>query len=158
MKQINFREINSRNYMGKANSAPPIAKQKKEKPAVQITNKNVTSGYSQKPTVHRNRKRKTYQEAFDELNEYIYKVKKFTQGYIDRKKREKGFFGRVFSKILRIDEEEREEWIEEVSDSPQIERWMEKIEDLLNFIDYYYDRDLTVYVENKLGDLFPDYY
>ena len=61
-------------------------------------------------------------------------------------------------KLLRIDEDEREEWIEEVAETPQIERWMDKIENLVNFIDDFYNKDLTDYVESKPGNLFPNYY
>ena len=64
------------------------------------------------PHYSHKKKHQTYQEAFDELNKYINKVKVFTYSYINQKKKEKGFFDRILSKLLRIDEDEREEWIE----------------------------------------------
>lgn len=85
-------------------------------------------------------------------------MKVFTYSYINQKKKEKGFFDRILSKLLRIDEDEREEWIEVVAETPQIERWMDKIENLVDFIDDFYNKDLTYYVESELGNLFPDYY
>lgn len=157
MKQINFREINSKNYtngMSQSSSQPKTKKTKTTATQIQKTvNKSVHSNNSTHKEKHQ-----TYQEAFDELNEYINKVRVFTYGYINQKKKEKGFFGRILSKLLKIDEDEREEWIEEVSESPQIERWMDKIENLVDFIDDFYNKDLTDYVESKLGNLFPDYY
>ena len=48
--------------------------------------------------------------------------------------------------------------IEEVAETPQIERWMDKIENLVDFIDDFYYKYLTYYVESELGNLFPDYY
>lgn len=45
-----------------------------------------------------------------------------------------------------------------MSETPQVERWMDKIENLVNFIDDFYNKDLTDYVESKPGNLFPNYY
>lgn len=150
MKQIDFREINSKKYTNKTSNNNHKS---------QNNTKNSTiDEYHKKNIVTHKKKHQTYQEAFFELNEHINNVITFTLDYINRKKKEKGFFGRIISKLIRIDDIEREEWIEEVSKSPQIERWMDKIDNLVNFIYDFYDEDLTDYVESKLGNLFPDYY
>lgn len=160
MKQINFKEINSKNHVKGTLQGGSQSKTQKTKIATTKIQNPVNK--SAQPSVSYNslhkKKHQTYQEAFDELNKYINKVKVFTYSYINQNKKEKGFFDRILSKLLRIDEDEREEWIEVVAETPQIERWMDKIENLVDFIDDFYNKDLTYYVESELGNLFPDYY
>ena len=100
MKQINFREINSKNYVKgtlKGGSQPKTATTQIKKSVNKSARHNASNNSTYK------RRHQTYQEAFDELNAYINKVRVFTYGYINQKKKEKGFFGRILSKLLRID-------------------------------------------------------
>lgn len=176
MKQINFRELNSRNYTNSSSNNSPRPQYKKKK-AIKNLQKKETNICNSKinymkgtikeicdenekiiVSLHHKNKHQTYQEAYNELNSYINKVRNYTFSYIDEKKRAKGFFGRIISKIRRIDEEELEKWIDEISDSPQIEYWMDKIDNLVDFVDDFYNKDLTDYVESRLGNLFPNFY
>lgn len=150
MKQINIKEINSKNYINKTSNSNLNHQQ---------SNKNNNNNKkNNEGKVYHKRKHQTYDEAFIELNLYIEKVTNFTDLYIARKRREKGFFGRLLSKIRKIEEEEREEWIDEVSNYPDVQFWMDKINNLIEFIYDYYDIDFTDYVSKRLGDLFPEYY
>ena len=105
MKQINFREINSKNYVNGTLQGSSQPKTKKTKTATTQIQKSVNKSAQHSVSNNSTHKKKhqTYQEAFDELNAYINKVRVFTYGYINQKKKEKGFFGRILSKLLRID-------------------------------------------------------
>ena len=35
---------------------------------------------------------------------------------------------------------------------------MDKIDNLVDFVDDFYNKDLTDYVESRLGNLFPNFY
>ena len=105
MKQINFGEINSKNYVNGTLQGSSQNKTKKTKTATTQIQKSVNKSAQHSVSNNSTHKKKhqTYQEAFDELNAYINKVRVFTYGYINQKKKEKGFFGRILSKLLRID-------------------------------------------------------
>lgn len=211
MKQINFREINSKKYTQKAepkgyqnnqkpkhknnNQSKPKNKSKKQESYSdyynkQFKNTNSDSSYVQpshsyeyemlkkalddyqaeesrnnyhgsgnsNPKPNKKKKRKSYKEYKRELDSYIENIKQFTKQFIKEKKKELGFFKRIVHRINGEYEYDMDDWFDELCNSYEIEDWMEQINDLVDYIFYNFDKDLTDYVTKELGKAIPEEY